>query len=316
MAIHNTRVPCDIHVRPGDLALMNLQISSRIAAGDAYYKEMRLIISNENTKGQVRKDHYATEQRSDVLQIAILDWITLPDVTPGPKKRKDNEESIDAQKKMMLSHLKTLGKKYFVQAPVFDESFFSAYALGADQVRPYIFRHGRGHDLMATFSTVNQVLTGVEGQEWLRPTNWDDYCAAARLAIRYFNGWIMCAEPVYNQLGTWFKPLVTNVVIDDGVWKFAEYTPHLVAPKVGETILDDAIPEEGDTPGTAAPAAAAPTVPAVPLVPVVQSAPPVLPKVVEVQIFAPDGIPDDDDDKSNKGKEDESSDDEQEKNVF
>lgn len=246
MAISNAKArQVDVHVRPGDLTLMNIHIAARKAAGDPLYTDIRLVIGMDNTKGQIRKDYYAVGIRPNVVQIAIIDWLTIPDVVPGIKKQKDNDEAINARYSEFAAHVKTFGASYIIQAPVFHPSAFSAYEVNGKNVTPNLFRHGRGHDLQMTHSTVVNVLHSPSGSEWLQPTTWVDFCAAAREAFRYFAGWHLCGEMTYNHLGTWFSPSVSNVEVVDGEWKFSEFTPMLSAPVVAGSIVDDDIPDEG-----------------------------------------------------------------------
>lgn len=245
MAISNARSnQVDVHVRAGDLTLMNIHIAARKAAGDSLYTDIRLVISMDHTKGQVRKDYYSVTSRSSAVQIAIIDWLTIPDVVPGVKKQKDNDEAINARYAEFCSHVRTLGPRYIIQAPVFHPSAFAPYELNGGTITPMLFRHGRGHDLQMTHSTVAKSLFAPNGGEWLQPTDWSEFCAAAREAFRYFAGWHLCGELTYNHLGTWFAPSLSNVEVVDGEWKFSEYTPLLSAPVVGGAVLDDDIPDE------------------------------------------------------------------------
>lgn len=289
MAISNAKSKqVDVHVRPGDLTLMNIHIAARKAAGDFMYADIRLVISMDNTKGQIRKDYYSVGMRPDVVQIAILDWLTIPDVVPGIKKQKDNDEAINARYSEFAAHIKTFGLRYIIQAPVFHPKAFLAYEVSGNTITPNLFRHGRGHDLQMTHSTVSKTLHSPSGADWLQPTTWIDFCAAAREAFRYFAGWHLCGEMTYNHLGTWFAPSVSNVEVVDGEWKFSEFVPTLAAPVVGGAVVDDDIPDEvisiapvrssisGNSSNTAAISSVRNTV-----------APPVIPDPQ----FAPDQIP-------------------------
>lgn len=245
MAITNSAAKkADVHVRAGDLTLMNIHIAARKAAGDVLYRDIRLVIGMDHTKGQVRKDYYAVDSRSDAVQIAIIDWLTIPDVVPGIKKQKDNDEAISARYVEFRLHLKTLGSSYTIQAPVFHPGAFEAYDLKGQTIAPQLFRHGRGHDLQMTHSTVVKSLKAPNGGDWLIPTTWIDFCKAAREAFRYFAGWHLCGEMTYNHLGTWFSPSIANVEVVDGEWKFSEYTPVLAAPVISGSIVEDDIPDD------------------------------------------------------------------------
>jgi len=243
MAIHNVNGPCDVHVRAGDLTLLNLQIAQRRLAQDSAYSDIRLVISLEATKGQVRNDYYLTSGRSHVTQIVIADWLTVPDVSPGLKKQQDNEKAISDKLELCKSFFASIGGSYFVQLPFFSPNQF---AVRKGETAPSVFRHGRGHDLMVTVSSHLPMLRDNLGKEWLFPTTFDSFCKDARIAIRYFCGWHLCAEPVYNSLGMWFSPKHADVAVVDGEWTFVEPTPHVFAPQIGQDICEDDVADDGN----------------------------------------------------------------------
>jgi hypothetical protein len=252
MAIHHVKGPKDIHVCPGDLALMNLHIASRKAGSDKDYDDIRLVVSMKETKGQERKDYYVTQGRPSAVQIVIADWITIPDVSPGIKKQADNAATISAQLATYMAFVCELGPRYFIQAPLFTPQQMDGYKISSTSsvtVEPVFFRHGRGHDLMTTITTETQTLHHPNGSHWLdKIPSHGDFMVAVKAALRYFNGWHLCAEPIYNTLGTWLTIAATSVRIDDGDWTHVEFTPVLLAPKTGDMIvLDDGIGDAAES---------------------------------------------------------------------
>lgn len=251
MAIHHVKGQKDVHVSPGDLSLMNLHIASRKAGNDEAYKDICLVISMKDTKGQERKDYYVTQGRPTAVQIVIADWITIPDVSPGIKKQTDNAASINSQLITYMSFVCELGPRYFIQAPLFAPQQMDGYKPSSQSsvvIEPRFFRHGRGHDLMTTITTEVETLHHPNGDHWLdKIATHGDFMVAVKAALRYFNGWHLCAEPIYNTLGTWLTIAATSVRIDEGEWTHAEFTPVLLAPKTGDVlILDDGISDAAD----------------------------------------------------------------------
>jgi hypothetical protein len=251
MAIPHVKGQKDVHVSPGDLSLMNLHIASRKAGNDEAYKDICLVISMKDTKGQERKDYYVTQGRPSAVQIVIADWITIPDVSPGIKKQTDNVASVNAQLITYMSFVCELGPRYFIQAPLFAPQQMDGYKPSSQSsvvIEPRFFRHGRGHDLMTTITTEVETLHHPNGDHWLNKiATHGDFMVAVKAALRYFNGWHLCAEPIYNTLGTWLTIAATSVRIDDGEWTHAEFTPVLLAPKTGDVlILDDGISDAAD----------------------------------------------------------------------
>jgi len=235
----------DVHVKPGDLALMNLLLATKIAAGDVVYKTMNLVISHADTKGQLRKSYYATESRPGALQIEIMDWLFIPDVSSDLKKQKDNDEAVTSQYQVFLSRLAALGSRYLIQAPFFTPDQAGPIKLKSGSHTHSVFRHGRGHDLQATFATHLKVLLSPSKQNWLEPTNWADFTAAAKLAFRYFSAWHHCAEPVYNHLGTWYAPDTAKVEVVDGEWHFKDDIPPVRVPVISSSPALDDVPDQG-----------------------------------------------------------------------
>jgi len=253
MAIHHVQGQKDVHVSPGDLALMNLHIASRKAIDDKGYEDIRLVISMKDTKGQERKDYYVTHGRPGAVQIVIADWITIPDVSPGIKKQTDNAAAISAQLATYMAFVCELGPRYFIQAPLFTPQQMDNYKISSSSsvfVEPAFFRHGRGHDLMTTITTETQTLHHPNGSHWLdKIPSHGEFMVAVKAALRYLNGWHLCAEPIYNTLGTWLTIAATSVRIDDGDWTHVEFTPVLLAPKTGDQlVLDDGIEDAMETP--------------------------------------------------------------------
>jgi len=249
MAITNSGpTVIDVHVKPGDLALMNLLISTKIAAGDVVYKTLNLVISNADTKGQIRKDYYATHSRPGAVQIEIMDWLFIPDVSSDLKKQKDNDESVNSQFKSFCNHLSSLGPRYLIQAPFFTPSQSGPLKLNNVTYTHNIFRHGRGHDLQATFSSELKVLLAPSKSQWLVPTDWAAFIKDAKLAFRYFSAWHHCAEPVYNHLGTWYAPDTAKVEVVDGEWKFKDDIPSVVVPKISSSPVADDVPDDDGPP--------------------------------------------------------------------
>lgn len=220
MAIHNASGAVQVHLKAGDLALMDMSRVQGLSENKRW-AQVRFLVPLSETKGQIRKEWYDSTVDSRATQIAILDWLSLPDVVGGLKKVKENQESIEEKYRAFVQFVSGLGPSYLIHTPLFDERQVASAKL---------FMHGRGHDLTATISTSASVLTATNGKPWKTPISFSTYLSECRDGIRYVNGWHICGEPIYNDLGTWFRCQSANVTVEDGEWKFSNIVPLLPEP--------------------------------------------------------------------------------------
>lgn len=217
MAVQNIAGPCDIHAKAGDVSLLVKYLSdSGLRA--KYVNDVRVIIPHSATKGIKRTSIMLPEPRGNgIPQIAICDWLQVPDVSVGEKKKHIGLENIQDGLRVWFDYMK--GREGVFLTPVFHPDQFDAGR---------VFQFGYGHDLMAIYSTTLEKVKNSRGKDWLVPTCWRDYIARCREGMRYVNCWPVSGIRIYGEMGTFYRRPVGLISIVDGEWSFE--VDHIVLP--------------------------------------------------------------------------------------